>query len=165
MSNPELALQARRWASSIGLDELPNGWVLRFTLSTVPIENWFYRRNKLKPDSIQLTLSVPDYGLWVAQLERHDELFQVQWRTGDDLRVQSQQLKYTRLVAWPRLQSLEEFPKLVSAIEPCIGIRFIRHADVGARMLDSKLLTSNPTLRNWLSPCVDTVGCLMRNER
>ncbi|WP_339470346.1 hypothetical protein [Pseudomonas capeferrum] len=33
----------------------------------------------------------------------------MQWRPNDDLRVESQQLRYRKLIQWPRLHSLMAF--------------------------------------------------------
>ncbi|MFW2056667.1 hypothetical protein F4U02_10920 [Acinetobacter haemolyticus] len=150
--------EVSEWISKLGLTELPMNWVISITLSTVPIEHLFYKRNKLKPESIKLRLSVPEYGLY-----RHDDLFQAQWRPNSDFRVQSQQLKYQRFVEWPRLHSLSEFPRLVADIEKCLSIRFLRHVDIGARLLDSEMLSRNKSIFEWLAPCADTIGHTMQS--
>jgi hypothetical protein len=150
------------WVCQFGIPNLPDNWVIGITLSSVPIENWFYRRNKLKPESLRLNVNVPAYGHWCVQLERHDGLFQVQWRAQDDLRIESQQLKYQKLMAWPRLIGLQAFPHLIAGVENCLGVEFMRHADVGARLLEPEKLLANEPLRNWLSPCADSFGCFMQ---
>jgi hypothetical protein len=85
------------WARDLGLNPSNDGWTTKFTISTVPIENWFYSRNKLKPEDLKLELIVPQWGSWIAQLDRHDGLFQVQWRPSNSMCVESQQLKYRKI--------------------------------------------------------------------
>jgi hypothetical protein len=147
------------WASRLGIDAELNDWVISFTLSTAPIENWCYKRNALKPDDLKLEFNVPSYGLWCAELIRHDGLFQVQWRPQNDLRVESPQMKFNRLTKWPALYSLDEFPNLVGQIESLLGVKFMRHANVGARIINlDTLLTDKSSIHVWLSPCADTLG-------
>lgn len=159
----DVRLEVSDWIAQFGLVDPPENWVIRVTLSNSPIEHWFYKRNKLKPESLWLDLTVPAYGLWHVQLDRHDGLFQVQWRANDDQRVESQQLKYRRLVAWPRLNGLNGFPRLAMDIEQCLGVHFLRHANVGARMLSPKTLLENGGFVRWISPCADAVGQDMRS--
>jgi hypothetical protein len=152
------------WARDLGLNTSNDGWTIKFTISTVPIENWFYSRNKLNPEDLKLELIVPQWGLWNAQFDRHDGLFQVQWRPSNAMYVESQQLKYRKIMQWPQLESLNEFPALVEKIESLLEVEFIRHVDVGARYIDlSQSLEKESKLHKWLSPCADTVGRLMRS--
>jgi hypothetical protein len=147
------------WASSLGIVSEQKDWVIGCTLSTAPIENWFYKRNALKAEDIKLEINVPSYGLWCAELARHDRLFHVQWRPSNDLRIESQQMKYKRLIKWPELTSPHEFPNLVGKIEDVMGIKFIRHVNVGARNINvDSLLTSKSAFHTWLSVCADTIG-------
>ena len=69
-----------------------------------------YKRNKLQPDSLKLKLIVPTSGLWRVDLERHDQPFLAQWRPGDDLRIESKQLRYRKHVEWPSLAGIMYFP-------------------------------------------------------
>lgn len=149
------------WIAALGIPDESEHWSVAFAISTVPIERWFYARNKLAPDAIKLDLVVPKVGLWRATLSRRDESFQAQWRPNGDLRVESAQLKYRKLVAWPALASLREFPSLPGQIEKALGVSFLRHVDVGGNpMLDTKRLMAacGPRIREWLSPCADTIG-------
>lgn len=156
------------WASELGIEPLAESWSVGFRISTVPMENWFYTRKALRPEDIMLELIVPSYGLWCADLSRHDRLFQVQWRPNNDLRAESQQLKYRKFIKWPSLSSLREFPYLVERIEQASGITFIRHVNVGTNEwvdLDRFITESSPKIQAWLSPCADTVGAYFKSPK
>ncbi|MCD5977961.1 hypothetical protein [Pseudomonas quasicaspiana] len=152
-THPEIA----EWFASFGVDEVSYS-VCSIDLSNEPPEHWFYRRNKLRPESLKLDLNIPADGSWRVDLSRHDNLFNVQWRSDDDLRVESQELRYRKLIKWPRLHSLMEFPLLAEQLEQCLGVHFLRHANVGARLLEPEVLARNPKIRQWLAPCTDTLG-------
>ena len=160
--NIELKKNAVDWINQFSLSHPQKGWVIGFRLSTVPIENWFYKRNQLKEDSIKFDLTVPDYGLWVATLERHDGLFQVQWRPDNDLRVESQQLKYRKMVKWPHLSELSAFPDFVSNVESALNVKFIPHVDISSRLVDTNELITNDKVKQWLAPCCESVGHFMQ---
>ena len=153
-------METINWISKFHLPELNDGWVIGFTSSTVPMENWFYKRNRLKDDSIKIELNVPESGQWVATLERHDKLFQVQWRPNNDLRVESQQLKYKKIIKWPELLNLSDFPLLIEKIESILNVEFIPHIDISARMIDTGILIENKHIKQWLSPCAESLGHL-----
>ena len=92
-----------QWAAGLGMQPSADGWTIEITLSTVPMSHWFYKRNKLRPEDVKLSLTAPGWGHWVAQLDRHDRLYQVQWRQGNDLRVESEQLRFRKLLKWPAM--------------------------------------------------------------
>lgn len=146
------------WFAMLGLEDMADGTVLSITLSNEPIEFWFYKRNKLRPESLKLQLIAPSSGLWRVDLERHDKLFLAQWRPGGDLRIESQQLRYRKLVEWPRLASIMDFPQLIESLERSLQVNFLPHADLGARLIDTEALASNLLLRQWLAPCADSLG-------
>ena len=155
------------WAERIGIAPENDAWSVSFTLSTVPIECWFYHRNKLKPDSIKLELTITGDEQWSAKLARNDGLFSVQWRRNGDVRVDSSQLKYSKLTKWPILDSLSDFPSLAARIESLIGISFVRHANVGTNgwILPERLIReAGPKFREWLAPCADTIGAYLKSD-
>jgi len=39
-----------------------------------------------------------------------------------------------------------------------LDLRFLRHANFGARLLEPEALSCNSKIRQWLSPCADTFG-------
>lgn len=82
-----------------------------------------------------------------AELSRHDNLFNVQWRQDDDVRIESQQLRDRKLITLPRLQTLMAFPLLAQQLEQGLEIRFLRHVDFGARLLKREALACNPKIR------------------
>lgn len=155
MLNPS---ETAQWFATLALGDMPDGSVISITLSNERIEHWFYKRNKLRPDSLKLELIVPSSGLWRIDLERHDELFLAQWRPGDDLRIESQQLRYRKLVEWPRVASIMDFPHLIGSLERALQVNFLPHADIGARLLEPEVLSSNEQLRRWLAPCAGSLG-------
>ncbi|WP_339700636.1 hypothetical protein [uncultured Marixanthomonas sp.] len=82
----------KNWLSTKDVT-LPAHQSILFTISTCNIENWLYSLNKLKPEDLYLTLRVSNDEYWLVQLDRPDQLYQVQWRPNNNLRVESQQLK------------------------------------------------------------------------
>ncbi|VVN82922.1 hypothetical protein PS708_01250 [Pseudomonas fluorescens] len=150
--------ETAQWFAMLGLGDAPNYSVISITLSNEPIECWFYKRNKLRPESLKLHLTASPSGLWRVELERHDKLFLAQWRPGDDMRIESQQLRYRKLVQWPRLMSIMDFPHMIGSLERCLQVNFLPHADIGARLLEPEALATNPQLRQWLAPCAGSLG-------
>lgn len=151
------------WTKEMSLNHLPDDWVIGFRLSTVPIEYWLYKRNSLKDDAIKLDITLNYSGTWVATLERHDDLFKVQWRPNNLLHIESQQLKYRKLVKWPVLEKLNAFPEFVIDLEKVLNINFIRHVDISSRLIQNQDLVKNKNIQQWLSVCSDTCGELMQS--
>ncbi|MET3120172.1 hypothetical protein AAKU64_004420 [Undibacterium sp. GrIS 1.8] len=161
----ELDSKTAGWGELIGMNPALTDWVLNITLSTVPIEYWFYARNKLKPEDLSVELLVPSYGLCCAELTRNDRVFQVQWRPNNEVSVDSQQMKYRRLVKWPSLNSLRDFPEFVLRLEDVLGIKFIRHANVGGRNVPLEMLLEKESrFSAWLKPCAETTCQHMTTE-
>jgi len=151
--HPEIA----EWFVTFGVAEVPYS-VCSIDLTNEPPKHWFYQRNKLRPESLKLDLCIPSSGNWCVDLSRHDKLFNIKWRPNDDLRVESEQLRYRKLIKWPRLHSLMHFPLLVEQLEQCLEVGFLRHANFGARLLEPEALARNIKIREWLAPCADTMG-------
>jgi len=86
-THPEVA----EWFASFGVAEVPYSGS-SIDLTNEPPEHWFYKRNKLRPESLKLDL------------------------------------------------------------------RFLRHANFGARLLEPEALSCNSKIRQWLAPCADTFG-------
>lgn len=135
--NLEYPTTMKDWASKLGITQQAEPWSVSFTITTAPVENWFYSRKALKPDDTQLRLTVPSYGLWCIDLQRHDELFHSQWRPGGDFRVDSQQMKYRKIIKWPGLDSPIDFPLFAGLVERSLSIQFIRHMNVGSNGIDT----------------------------
>ncbi|MGX1021314.1 hypothetical protein AB7M33_003990 [Pseudomonas sp. Y3 TE3536] len=152
-THPEIA----GWFTQFNVPEVSYS-VCSIDLSNEPPEHWFYKRKKLRPESLKLDLHIPANGSWWVDLSRHDKLFNVQWRPNDDLRIESQQLRYRKQIKWPRLHNLMGFPLLVEQLQQCLEVTFLRHANIGARLLEPEALARNPELRQWLAPCADTFG-------
>ncbi len=160
-----LEKQFDAWLETIDMAPTNDGWSLSFTLSSAPIENWFYRRNRLRSEDLKLSLTVPQWGLWRAQLERHDDLFCVQWRPDNNFSVESQQLKYRRIIKWPEMKSLESFPILAGELERVLNVKFIPHVNVGYRFVDvGRAFKENSRMRRWLQPCASSFGKNMEQE-
>ncbi|MBF7995566.1 hypothetical protein [Rahnella laticis] len=152
-TQPEVA----EWFARFGVAEVSYSGC-SIDLTNEPPEYWFYKRNKLRPESLKLDLHIPSNGNWLVDLSRHDNLFNIQWRPNDDLRIESEQLRYRKLIKWPRLSSLMDFPLLAGQLEQCLDVRFLRHANFGARLLEPEALSCNSNIRQWLAPCADTFG-------
>ena len=146
------------WLEPKGLSASGDDWTIHFTLSNVPTENWFYKRNRLRPEDLKLTLDVPQWGLWRLQLERHDRLFVAQWRPAGFF-VDSQQLRYRKLIQWPTLAELDDFPLIVDRIAAALDVDFLRHVNVGARYIGlENAVSGGSRLSSWLAPCADSLG-------
>ncbi|MDC0008167.1 hypothetical protein OAE12_00495 [bacterium] len=153
------------WLTFLGLAAKQDGWTMELTMSTVPIDNWFFSRNKLKPEDIKIRLIAPSWGRWLVQLERHDQLFLAQWYE-DYFTVDSEQIKYRKLIQWPALEGIYDFPKLIAPIEAALNIEIIKHIDVGARFIDLKPhLNSRSKLYEWLKDCSDTMGIHLQRDK
>lgn len=151
--------EVENWLSSFDIKADADQWTIQFTLSTVDMQNWFYRRNRLKDEDVKLTLIVPQWGSWVAQVERKDGLYVAQWRPNGNFSVDSQQMKYWRLMQWPSLERLEKFPSLVKKIEDVLDVKFIRHVDIGARDINiAREIKDSGKMIGWLSECADSYG-------
>ena len=152
------------WLSSLNLKYNKDYWGMTLTMSTVNIEHWLYSRNQLKPEDLKLTLNISIAGYWVVQLERKDRLFLAQWRESG-LSVESQQLKYRRLIPWPKLASYTKFPLMIPALETALDVKFIRHIDISTVGIDLKqYLKKNSKMQQWLKPCANTFGEHMNYE-
>lgn len=79
------------------------------------------------------------------------------WLNGD-LRIESQQLQYRKLLEWPRLASVMDFPQLTGSLERTLQVSFLPHADIGAHLLEPESLASNLQLRQWLAACASSLG-------
>lgn len=163
MSVPE-SPGARQFLAQLGARPAQEGWTLQITLSTVPMDYWFYQRNRLQGVDLQLSLVNPAWGNWVVKLERRDEAYFAQWREDDDLRVESEQLRYRKLTPWPRLASPQDFPLWVLQLEKVLGVAFLRHANVGARWTSiTEAGFDDAPLRQWLRPCAESWGKFMQD--
>ncbi len=156
----------RELVTALGISVPDKHWNIGFILSTVPMENWFYRRNKLTGTDIQLQIFLGDSGRWKVLLERHDNMFFIRW-DGNHAQawVDAEQLTYRRMVNWPSLDSLQEVARLIEKIEAALDIRFIRHADVSSDAgMNSKALvkTHGAAIQQWLAPYAQTLGTGMQ---
>ena len=97
-------------------------------------------------------------GGWRLDLARHDKLFQAKWRTKNDLRVEPQQLRFRKLLEWPRLASVMDSPQSIGSLERTLEVSLLPHTDIGARLLEPETLASNLRLRHWLAPCASSLG-------
>ena len=55
--------ETAQWFAMLGLGDIPNYSVISIILSNEPIEHWFYKRNRSRPESLKLELLVPHRGL------------------------------------------------------------------------------------------------------
>ena len=155
--------EMEKWLQSLGLSSDENYWTISFTLSTTKIDNWFYSRNKLKNEDVKIELITPSSGTWVVQLERKDRLYVAQWRKENDFRIESQQIKFRKLVKWPELHAIYDFPELIHAIESALEIKFIKHVNVSAKFVDLEPhINSNSKLFKWLEVCAKIIGTNMK---
>jgi len=154
------------WPETLDLIPKEEGWTIEFTLSCVPMEHWFYKRNQLKPEDVKISLITPQWGAWIVQLDRHDGLYQIQWHSPDSrISIKSQPLKYRKIIKWPTLNGLNDFPNLIHELESILEIKFIRHMNIACRSIKTKkAFEKNSQLRQWLKPCADTLGKNMQSQ-
>jgi hypothetical protein len=111
-THPEVA----EWFASFGVAEVSYSGC-SVDLPNESPERWFYKRNKLRPESLVLDLRIPSNENGLVDLSCHDNLFNIQWRQNDDLSIESEQLHYRKLIKWPRLSSLMNFALLAAQLE------------------------------------------------
>ena len=105
------------------------------------------------------TLSLQSFR-WHLRIERRDELYQATFRA-NDVDVQSQQLKFRKLIRWPKLTEPEAAPEAVLKLEPLLGISFLKHVNVQGGLVDQMLAPGfdDSALLNWLGPSADSWSC------
>lgn len=133
-------------------------WSVHVIWSTVPPKDWVTARNRLKPGDLRLLLSVNRSG-WHADLAPHDDSFRVQWRDSG-ISVESQQLRYRKLLPWPALASPADTPTLVTQLATLLDRNFVRHANLEGALAAQLLVPGfdDAALRRWLAPSADAWG-------
>jgi len=147
---PPASAEILRWATIAGVAPPLEGNIVRIKMSTAPVEHWIARRSKLAPQTTDIEVEI-HRDRWYVKLTRLDNLFCVNWSSGGNVAVRSDQMKYQRLVRWPALDAIENFPLLVKAIETLLGIQFISYADVNLAKPSKQFI-------KWLEPCAKKVG-------
>lgn len=69
-------------------------------------------------------------------------------------------MRYRKLIKWPILDSLTDFPLFVDLIEKALPIKFTRHVNVGPNGIDLDRWVSEHRvlIQEWVSPCADSFG-------
>jgi len=67
-THPEVA----EWFARFGVAEVSYSGC-SVDLTNEKPEHWFYKRNKLRPESLKLDLRIPSNGNWLVDLSRHDK--------------------------------------------------------------------------------------------
>ncbi len=145
------------WLHSIGLRGEEENWTIQFTMSTTQIDNWLVARNKLNSEDVKIKLTAVSWGSWVIQLERKDKLYVAQWRE-NSFSIESEQIRYRKIVKWPVLSDISGFPSLIKEIECIIGIKFLRCINIEANGIDlDQYLNNGSEIYTWLNECADTI--------
>lgn len=152
-ASPEIS----RWAQIAGVPPPPEDGNYHIRLSTAPVKQWFFAKSKLPAQTTNIEATI-GHKTWTVKLTRQDQLFIVIWSSGGAVSVNSDQLKYKRMVRWPALDAVEYFPRLVKQIESLLGIQFIPYADVSVPYTVPRETVEQPKLHEWLAPCATKVG-------
>ena len=159
-ASPEIV----RWARVAGVRPPAEDGSYEIKLSTAPVEQWFFKKSSLAPGTTNIEASIRDTS-WTVNLNRQDGLYSVMWSSGGTISVRSDQLKYKRLIRWPAIDAIENFPALVKQIETLLGLKFIPYANVTLPYTETRATLASPDLLAWLAPCANKVGCYIGGER
>lgn len=153
--NQSVLLQKIGWQAP----ELP-AWQIDIAIATrSPIE-WTTRRNALQPDDMWLSLTLRSFFPWQVQLKRHDRLFVVDW-TDRGVTIESEQLRYRKIMKWPEIAGPAEFPRLVSELNALFPRLFTREALIIIPKADDAI---KKAFIDWLSDACDTVEFIGNGE-
>jgi hypothetical protein len=146
-----------RWAGIAGLPPPDTDDRYSFRLSTAPVEQHYFKRSKLSPQTTSITAEI-QHQRWTVMLTREDRLFMVTWSSSGNVAVNSEQLRYQRMVKWPELAAIEGFPALVKQLEALLSIKFLPEVDAKLPVSASRDLLAAPRLLEWFRPCASKVG-------
>lgn len=128
-------------------------WGIVVKMSTQPVWDWTVHGSRIRPDDVWLGLTVHRLLGWMITVYTRDKRYLVQWRPSG-VTVDSQQLRYRRMTAWPALSDLDNFPALIPALESLLAIRFQPRATVEVPTLTAEQIER---LRLWLTPACTEV--------
>jgi hypothetical protein len=149
--------ESLRWAEIADVPPPPEDGNYRIRLSTAPVKQWFFQKSKLPAQTTNIEAKIGPK-MWTVTLTRQDQLFTVIWSSGGTVSVSSDQMKYQRLVRWPALDAVENFPRLVKQVETLLGIQFVPYADITLPYTVTPETVERPKLQAWLAPCATKVG-------
>ena len=135
-----------------------------FRLSTAPVEHHYFKKSRLSPQTTDIAAEIR-LQEWSVKLTRVDRMFSVTWRSSGTVSVDSEQLRYQRLMKWPALAAVEGFPALVKQIESLLGIKFLPEVDASLPATASRDLLRSPGLVEWLKPCASKVDSYIGRQR
>ena len=157
VAGPPVSPEIVRWAGIAGLPPPDTDDRYSFHLSTSPVEQHYFKKSKLSPQTTNIVAVIQHQG-WTVTLTREDRLFWVNWSSGGNVAVSSEQLKYQRMVKWPALAAIESFPALVKQLEALLNIKFLPEVDAKLPDSASRDLLAAPRLLEWFKPCASKVG-------
>lgn len=145
----------REFLESIGFDINAEPWSIHIQWSTVNPKNWVLMRNSLLSSDLLLTLSINDR-YWNVSLQRKDEVFYVQWRESG-LSVDSQQLKFKKIVKWPEITCPSEVIKAIGEIEKVLNVSFYQYVNIQGTLIES--VRNQKLFTDWLGSTANGYGC------
>jgi len=157
VAGPPASPEIVRWAGIVGLPPPERDDRYTFRLSTAPVEQHYFKKSKLSPQTASIAAEIR-HETWTVRLTREDRLFMVTWSSSGNVAVNSEQLKYQRMIKWPALPAIEGFPALVKQLEALLSIKFLPEVDASLPGSAPADLLATPGLREWLKPCASKVG-------
>lgn len=149
-------VDALNWMGQFGWEpppEIRGYWQVDVIIATRPPKEWVSRRHGLKPDDMWLSLTVSSFSPWVVRLKRHDALFTTWW-SDKGIAVDSQQMRYRKLIQWPTLVDPIQLPILIERLNTMLQPGFSRHAEVRILQASDAVRQS---LSTWLSPICESI--------
>lgn len=128
-------------------------WGFNVKMSTHRVWDWSVRASHIPPDAVWLGFRIHRVLGWSARVFTRDKRYEAQWESSG-LSVESDQFRYRRLTAWPAITDVDDFPRLIPALEQLLSIRFLPCATVEVPSLTCGQIER---LRRWLKPACDEV--------
>ncbi len=137
-----------------------SAWQIGIVIATRPPIEWTTKRNTLQADDMWLSLTLSSFWQWRVQLKRHDGLFVVDW-ADRGVTVESQQLRYRKIMKWPEIAGPDDFPRLVGELNALFPKPFAREALVTILKTDDAV---KEALADWLSDVCDKIKFIGDDE-
>ena len=92
----------------------------------------------------------------MALVQRKDEVFFIKWRESG-LNIDSQQLKFRKLIKWPTINHPCEIISVISEIERILNVSFFKHANIQGNLVER--IHNKALLIEWLGSTARDYGC------
>jgi hypothetical protein len=156
MLDPMFHVPTEYWLKGRGLwpDENTHpDWGFKVEISTVPPWDWTVRRSHVGENEYWLGASISRILGWRVGFFPRNELFKVDWQA-EGMSVTSQQLRFRKLMKWPQMGTLDEFPKIVAELQSLLSLKF--HQEITVRALSLKV-DDLESIRIWLQDICQSI--------